>query len=142
MTDENKGWDPEHLKIMTADNAVKCPDHLKGEVVTMELRQKGGEIFYGCSKFPDCLTTHRAFQEGSMVGAPVGQPASRAIRSLRSQVYTLADARFNLKDEAGKKKFALWCARKLRVSTKAAYLTKMNQGQLERLVPLLEANVK
>lgn len=138
---DNTGWDPEMMKAM--EQPINCPDCLTLSITApMRLCQKESELFYGCSRFPECKTTHRAFQEGSHVGAPVGVPVPRAVRQLRSRAYELANSRWNLTADTGKREFAKWCGRKIGVSIYAAGLTAMSQGQLERIVTLLETNAK
>ena len=55
---------------------------------TMILRRYKYGPFYGCSKYPDCQTTHGVHPDGV---TPLGTPGDRETRSLRIQVHEAFD---------------------------------------------------
>lgn len=133
------GWDPEQLRIL--EQQITCPDCK----APMELRQGKSNLYYGCKNFssePRCFTTHRAYQEGELVGRPIGRPAPKAVRSLRKEVYELAGQRWNLQDGRARVEFKTWTARRLKIRSAVSALTLLNETQLTAIRAALEREIQ
>lgn len=73
------------------EQAINCPD-CGSEMTLKESRkykdQDGNPtMFYGCSTYPTCKSTHRAKSDGT----PIGIPADQHTKALRVEVHKLCE---------------------------------------------------
>lgn len=73
---------------------VTCPD-CGASMRLVEHPRKPGEIFYGCSTYPECRATHGAHPDGR----PLGRPADKRTRSWRIVAHEAFDQLWQQADQ-------------------------------------------
>lgn len=69
-------------------------------------RYKNGQRrpYYRCYKYPECSGSHGAHPDGT----PLGKPATKETRMLRSELHAELDKKYPWNTKRGKMKTALW----------------------------------
>lgn len=122
-------------KITTGGSDVKCPVDGAPMVLrqTNKFRYKDGRPrkFYGCSRYPQCTEIHGCHPDGT----PLGIPATKEIRDMRTAVHALAEKIWKWDDRKQKAQMYAW----MKINTKSGHIAKMLEDELsDTTVKLLE----
>jgi ssDNA-binding Zn-finger/Zn-ribbon topoisomerase 1 len=95
----------------------------------MILRKSRYGLFYGCSAFPNCRSTHGAHPDG----APLGHPADKATRTARVAAHAAFDAMWKNGGMLRKDAYR-WMQGVMRLRKHEAHIAKFDRRQCEELI--------
>lgn len=114
----------EQIKEINLGEVPTCPECSS----RMRLRRSRYGLFYGCSTWPRCNSTHGAHPEGK----PLGTPATSEVKQLRIDAHSLLDKRF------GRKGYFSFLQKTLSLTKEEAHVAKLNKRQLEVVIETLK----
>jgi ssDNA-binding Zn-finger/Zn-ribbon topoisomerase 1 len=90
--------------------------------------------FYGCSRYPECKTTHGCHQA---TGKPLGRPADKETKSWRIQAHDAFDALWE-KEKWKRADAYEWMRHRLGLSEEEAHIGMMDTATCQRLIEAVE----
>ena len=98
------------VKTKPQEHEVKC---FCGAAMTLRFspKFKGGQWFYGCTRFPNCKGTHGCHQDN---GKPLGVPADQETKAWRIKAHDAFDRIWRGKLMTRREAYA-WLAQKMNV---------------------------
>ncbi len=104
-----------------------------------KLRLRIGEygLYYRCTKFPACRTTHTAHKK---TGKPMGVPANKETRTLRMKAHEAFDKLWvskRLKYKSRNRAYA-WLARRLGIRSADCHIGMFDKAMCSRVIKVCE----
>lgn len=100
----------------------------------MVLKKSKFGLFYGCTGYPECKTSHGAHPDGS----PLGIPADKETRELRVKAHDILEKIFNYKDKQGRNRMYSW----LKENTSKGHISMLDKTELVKLIEVLNEKVR
>jgi ssDNA-binding Zn-finger/Zn-ribbon topoisomerase 1 len=116
---------------MTVATTLVCPEC----GAPMRFKPSRYGPFYGCSRYSEtgCRGTHGAHPNG----APLGTPATRAVKDARIRAHAAFD-RLWANGRMPRKRAYAWLAEQLGLSRDAAHIGQFDEAQCDQVIAMVE----
>jgi ssDNA-binding Zn-finger/Zn-ribbon topoisomerase 1 len=96
----------------------------------MVLRNSKFGLFYGCTKYPNCKSTHGAHRNGD----PLGKPADEETKAARIEAHNIFDLLWKDKGPLSRSDAYKWMQKAMGLSKDEAHIGMFDKEQCELLI--------
>ena len=114
---------------------LRCPEPECGALMALRVGPRGP--FYGCTRYPECKATHRAWADGTPDGTPAPQVTKDARSRLHKRIEELVDARGKRRASRTRDRIRGWLGQELGLRPDDFRLCYLTREQCERAIDLL-----